>query len=107
MVNSKIGEVYILGQRKGHKKQTKIIEISSKKDGEISFINLEEKTYINARELINLNAISKSSNLKEIENIRFVFLVAKKWPELNQNTLNFKNVNYFYLNNNNFFLFNS
>lgn len=91
MLNSKIGEVYIIGIHKENKKrQTIFIEIASKTNN-IKYIDLENHDYQNARTLSDHRR--SFSKLENMDDIKFVFLVTKKWPE---NILtNLKNVRYF------------
>lgn len=98
MVNSKIGEVYILGiKNKKKQKITKFIEITSKKNGKIKCINLKDGRYVDARILLDENLERRhwsDNTLENIEDIQFIFFVTKKWPDLNLDNLKPKNVNF-------------
>ena len=92
MVNCRVGEVYIIGIQKGHKKKTKLIQVFTKKGGKIRYINMINSQYLDARE-ISSGERFHSFLLKNLEDIRFVFWVTKKWPEINQNQNNIKFLN--------------
>lgn len=79
MLDSKIGEVYIIGIHKENKKrETIFIEIAAKTNN-IKYINLENYDYQNAR---TLSSHRRSfGKLENMDDIKFVFLVTKKWPE--------------------------
>ena len=89
VLNSKVGEVYIVGMKNEKKKKTEIIEITSKNDGKIYYINLYERKYIDARQLLGRR--NEGTAFINIENMSFAFLVTKKWPDMTTTT-NFKNV---------------
>lgn len=95
-MNSKIGEVYILGiKNKKKEKITQFIEITSKKNGKIRFINLKDRGYQDARVLLEENAERRTlwdTTLENIEDIHFVFFVSKKWPDINLENFKPKNV---------------
>lgn len=92
MIDSKVGEVYLIGLRQEKKHKTKIIEITNKKNGILKVLNLRRSEYKDARHLLNDRRGGDGKPFKALENLVFVFLVAKKWPEMNYAATKFKNV---------------
>ena len=91
MIDSKVGEVYLIGLRKEKQHKTKVIEITNKKNGILKVLNLRRSQYQYARNLLN-NRRGDGKPFKALENLVFVFLIAKKWPEMNYAATKFKNV---------------
>ena len=92
MIDSKVGEVYLIGLRQEKKHKTKVIEISNKKNGILKVLNLRRSQYQDARYLLNARRGGDGKPFEALENLVFVFLVTKKWPEMNYATTKFKNV---------------
>jgi len=93
VLNSKLGEVYIIGLRKEKKRKTKLLELTSKKNGILRFKNLSKRQYLDPRSLMVERDLGK--NFKDLENVVFIFLVTKKWPESNYINIKFKKVGFF------------
>jgi len=101
VVNSRVGDVYILGIQKDQIKKTELIEVVKKKSGKIHYLNMINEQYVDARGISSGEQPIQGSALKDLEDIRFVFWVTKKWPEINQyqNNSKFKNVKIIYTQN--------